>query len=80
MDSTTTGRLCLYTVMEWDVKSCVCGMAFLCGNTLGKVALLQAGMVVIWLQMFKSNVKPQQTNNKQTYIIVIKYTRKLYMC
>ena len=41
--------------------SCVCGMAFLCGSTLVKVPLLQAGTVVIWPQMFKSDVKPKQT-------------------
>ena len=44
--------------------SCVCGMAFLCGSTLVKVSLLQAGTVAIWPQMFQSDVKPKQT--KQT--------------
>ena len=38
---------CLYTVTGWGVVSCVCGMAFLCGSTLVKVPLLQAGTVVI---------------------------------
>ena len=47
------------------VVPCVCGMAFLCGSTLVKVPLLQAGTVVIWPQMFQSDVKPKQTN-KQT--------------
>ena len=56
---------CLYTVTGWGVVSCVCGMAFLCGSTLVKVPLLQAGTVVRWPQMFQSNVKPKQTN-KQT--------------
>ena len=31
----------------WGVMSCVCGMAFMCGSTLVKVPLLQAGTVVI---------------------------------
>ena len=52
--------LCLYTLAGWGVMSCVCGMAFLCGSTLVKVPLLQSGTVVIWPQMFKINVKPQQ--------------------
>ena len=57
--------LCLYTtVAGWGVMSCVCGMTFLCGSTLVKVPLLQAGTVVIWPQMFKSDVKPKQTNKK----------------
>ena len=56
--------LCLYTVTEWGVMSCVCGMTFLCGSTLVKVPLLQAGTVAIWPQMFKSDVEPKQT--KQT--------------
>ena len=37
--------LFLYTVTGWGVMSCVCGMAFLCGSTLVKVPLLQAGTV-----------------------------------
>ena len=48
--------------------SCVRGLSFLFCNTLVKVPLLQAGTVVIWTQMFKSDVyyyKPQQTNKKQ---------------
>ena len=44
--------------------SCVCGMAFLCGSTLVKLLLLQVGTVMIWPQMFKSKVKPKQTNKK----------------
>ena len=48
----------LYTVTGWGVVSCVCGMTFLCGSTLVKVPLLQAGTVVIWPQMFQSDVKP----------------------
>ena len=37
---------CLYTVTRWVVVSCVCGMAFMhmCGSTLVKVPLLQAGI------------------------------------
>ena len=50
---------CLYTVTGWGVTSCVCSMAFLCGSTLVKVPLLQAGTVAIWPQMFKSYVKPK---------------------
>ena len=63
--------LCLYTVTGWGVMSYVCilwrggvschtscGMAFLCGSTLVKVPLLQAGTVAIWPQMFKH----KQTN------------------
>ena len=38
---------CLYIVTGWGVMSCVCSMAFLCGSTLVKVPLLQAGTVVI---------------------------------
>ena len=45
---------------------CVCGIAFLCGSTLVKVPLLQAGTVAIWPQMFQSDVKPKQTNKKVT--------------
>ena len=56
--------LCLYTVTKWGVMSCVYGMTFLCGSTLVKVPLLQAGTVAIWPQMFKSDVEPKQT--KQT--------------
>ena len=48
-------------------------MAFLCGSTLVKVSLLQAGTVVIWPQIFQSDVKPKQTN-KQT----IKNGKKRY--
>ena len=32
---------------RWGVMSCVCSMAFLCGSTLVKVPLLQAGTVAI---------------------------------
>ena len=56
---------CLYTVTGRGVMSCVCGMAFLCGSTLAKVPLLQAGTVAIWPQMFKTDVK--QTN-KQIFL------------
>ena len=62
MDSTTKGRPCVYTVTGWGAMSCVCGMVFLCGSTLVKVPLLQAGSVVIWPQMFKSDVKRKRTN------------------
>ena len=41
---------------------CVCGMPFLCGSTLVKASLLQAGTIALWPQMFKSDVKPKQTN------------------
>ena len=61
---------CLYTVTGWGVMSCVCGMAFLCGSTLVKVPLLQAGTVV----MLKSDIKPKQTN-KQTI-----FKNKIYHC
>ena len=44
--------------------SCVCDMAFLCGSTLVKIPLLQADTVVIWPQMFKSDIKPKQTNKQ----------------
>ena len=47
--------------MGWGVMSFVCGISFLCGSTLVKEPLLQAGTIVILPQMFKSNVKPQQT-------------------
>ena len=60
-----TTALCLYSVTGWGVMSCVCGMAFLCGSTLVKVSLLQAGTVAIWPKMFQRDVKPKQTN-KQT--------------
>ena len=53
---------CMYTVTGWSAMSCVCSMTFLCGSTLVKVPLLQASTVVIWPQMFKSDVKPKQTN------------------
>ena len=49
-------------------------MAFLCGNTLVKVPLLQAGTVVIWSQMFQRNVKPKtnkQRNRVQWYITLL---------
>ena len=52
---------CLYTVTEWGVMSCVCSMAFLCGSTLVKVPLLQAGIIAIWPQMFKSDIEIKQT-------------------
>ena len=45
--------------------SCVCGMPFLCGSTLVKASLLQAGTVALWPQMFKSDVKPKQTNKSR---------------
>ena len=51
---------CLYTVTGWGVMSCVCSMVFLCGSTLVKVSLLQEVTDVIWPQMFKSDVKPEQ--------------------
>ena len=53
---------CLYTVTGWVVMSCVCGMTFLCGSTLVKVSMLQAGTVAIWPQMFKSDVKSKTWN------------------
>ena len=43
----TGSALCLHTVMGWDVMSCVCSMAFLCGSTLVKVPLLQIGTIAI---------------------------------
>ena len=36
------------SVTGWGVMSCVCSMAFLCGSTLVKVPLLQAGTVAVW--------------------------------
>ena len=67
--------LCLYTVAGCGVMSCVCGMAFLCGSTLVKVPLLQAGTVAIILpETFKSDVKPKQKNlNGESDEIVIIY-------
>ena len=56
----------MYTVTGLGVMSCICGVVFLCGSTLVKVQLLQAGTVVIWPQMFKSDVKPK--TNKQASI------------
>ena len=41
--------------------SCVWGMAFLCGSSLVKESLLQAGTVTMSTQMFKSDVIPQRT-------------------
>ena len=52
----------------WDAMSCVCGMAFLCGSTLVKVGTV----VIIWPQLFKSDVKPQQTNTWSGWPVVIK--------
>ena len=61
--STATGRPCI-CILWWDGVSCpVSGMAFMCGSTLVKVPLLQAGTITIWPQMFKSNVN----QNKQNY-------------
>ena len=57
MDSTATGRPHVYTVTGWGVMPCLCRMAFLCGSTLVKVPLLQVGTIMIWPQMFKSDVK-----------------------
>ena len=37
----------MYTVTGLDAMSCVCGMYFLCGSTLVKVPLPQAGTVAI---------------------------------
>ena len=45
--------------------SCVCGMVFLCGSTLVKGPLLQAGTVVVWPQIFKSDVKPKTNKQKK---------------
>ena len=39
--------MCLYAVTGWGVMSCVCGLTFLCGSTIVKVPLLQAGNVAI---------------------------------
>ena len=52
------------------VMFCVCGMAFLCGSTFFKVPLLQAGTVVRWSQMFKSDVK--ETNTLSGWPVAIK--------
>ena len=57
-----------------DVMFCVCGMAFLCGSTLVTVPLLQAGTIEIWPQMFKSNVKPQQTEKLEMCRVQNVYT------
>ena len=46
--------VCQY--VGWRAMSHVCSMTFLCGSTLVKVPLLQAGTVVIWHLMFKSDV------------------------
>ena len=48
------------------VMSCVCGMTILCGSTLVKVPLLQAGTVATWSQMFKATLNP----NKQTNLLL----------
>ena len=61
--------LYFYTVTGWGVMSCVCSMAFLCGSTLVKVPLLQAGTVAIWPQMLQSDVKPKQTNKQKLCLI-----------
>ena len=58
-----------YTVTVWGIMSCVCGIAFLCGSTLIEVPLLQAGTVVIWPQMFKSDVKPKHTNKIECMVM-----------
>ena len=50
------------SVMGWDVASCVSGMAFKCGRKIINEPLLQAGMVAISPQMFKSKFKPLQTS------------------
>ena len=71
MDSTTTAPCQYSTVTGWGVMSCVCGMAFLCGNTLVKVPLLQVGTVAIWPQMFKSDFKPQQTAWRMGHLMMI---------
>ena len=63
---------CLYTVTGWCAMSCVCGMAFLFGSTLVKIPLLQAGTVVIWPQLFTSDVKPQQTDTWGSWAVAIK--------
>ena len=55
IDSTMTGQPSPVTgcgVMSW-----VCSLTFLCGSTLVKVPLLQAGTIAIWSQMFKSDNK-----------------------
>ena len=52
----------------WGVMSFVCGLAFLCHIELVKKPMLQAGTTAIWPQMFKSNVKPQQTNMNSGYV------------
>ena len=54
---------CVYTVMGWGhvlsvyynavwCHACIYNMVFQCGSTTVKVALLQAGTVTIWPQMF----------------------------
>ena len=60
--------LCSYTMTEMGVMSYVCSMAFLWGNTLVKVSLLQAGTIAIWAQVFKSDVKPLQTNKTHSFL------------
>ena len=50
------------------VLSCVCGMAFLCDNTLVKVLMLQAGTVMIWPQMFKTMWSLNEHSNKICHI------------
>ena len=52
------------------IMSCVWGMAFLCGSALVKVLLLQAGTVMIWPQMFKSDFKSKQTKLKYWRFVV----------
>ena len=71
MDNTTIGRPRICTLWR-GVVSCVCGMTFLCGSTLVKVPLLQAGTVAIWHKLFKNYVLPQQTNTWSGWLVAIK--------
>ena len=44
-------------------------MAFLIGSTLVKEPVLQAVIVLVWPQMFKSDVTPKQTNITTQHIV-----------
>ena len=64
-------RVCPKT-LKWVVvySSVTFHMAFLCGSTLVKAQLLQAGTFVIWSPMFKVTLNPNKQTNRNMLVLL----------
>ena len=65
------GPVSLYCDGVWCHALCLRHYIIQYGSTLVKVPLLQTGTVVIWPQLFKCDVLPQQTNTCSVWPVAI---------